>query len=58
MNRHEFAKDIFIADNSSFPPGLAAKDWDENREHHDYAYAIADRLIAAGYQKIAPKEEA
>lgn len=50
-NRHEFARDVFLADNSSFQPGMAEKDWDENREHHDYAYEIADRLIAKGYGK-------
>jgi len=49
--RDEFARDLFLADNSSFPPGLAEKDWDESREHHDYAFAIADGLIAKGYRK-------
>lgn len=53
-NRDEFARDLFIADNSSFPEGVAEKDWDENREHHDYAYTIADGLIAKGYRKAAP----
>ena len=47
--REEFARDIFLADNSSFPEAAAQKDWDENREHHDYAFEIADRLIAKGY---------
>jgi hypothetical protein len=49
--RDELARDIFLADNSSFPAGVAEKDWDENREHHDYAYALADRLIPKGYRK-------
>lgn len=49
--RDDFARDVFLADNSSAPAGVAEKDWDENREHHDYAYEIADRLIAAGYSK-------
>lgn len=49
--RDKFARDLFLVDNSSFPPGMAEKDWDERREHHDYAYAIADGLIAADYRK-------
>ena len=49
--RDEFARDLFLADNSSFPPGVAEADWDTNREHHDYAYAIVDGLIAKGYRK-------
>ena len=49
--REEFAHDVFLADNSNALPNVAEKDWDENREHHDYAFEIADRMIAAGYRK-------
>lgn len=55
--RDEFARAVFIADNANLDTPQAAKDWDENREHHDYAFAIADGLIAAGYRKITPSWE-
>ena len=53
--REEFARDIFLADNSSFPEAAAQKDWDENRELNDYAFEIADRLIAKGYGERATR---
>ena len=53
--REEFARDIFLADNSSVPEEVARKDWDENRELNDYAFEIADRLIAKGYGERATR---
>lgn len=51
--REELARDLFLADTAavSIPSGVAEKEWDEKREHNDYAYTLADSLIAAGYRK-------
>lgn len=51
--RDEFAKDLFLADTAavSIPDVVAEKEWDECREHNDYAYDLADRMVAMGYRK-------
>lgn len=52
-DRNEFARDIFIADNWS--NSEAANEWWHALEDGNaiYAYNIADRLIANGYEKVA-----
>lgn len=53
--RDELARDIFVADNSNAKDPAA--NWQEGPASiRDYAYAIADGLLAAGYRK-APEPE-
>jgi len=49
--RDELARDIFMADNSNAKD--PATEWrDAPASVKDYAYAIANGLLAAGYRKV------
>lgn len=48
--RYQLAKDVFMADNSDAPS--PEREWDiATTKELAYAYAIADGLIAAGWEK-------
>ena len=50
LKRTQMARLIFIADNAGAPD--PNKEWTEAEAYHrQYAYNIADGLIAAGYKK-------
>ena len=50
--RERLARDIFLADNSNAPEEQMLKDWDDPVIRPDYAYVIADGLIAKGYRHV------
>lgn len=52
-HREQMARDIFLADNSNLSEESALKDWNDPVIRPDYAYVIADGLIAKGY-RLAP----
>ena len=49
--REELAREIFITDNHDNPMASYERDSEPSNMGHEYAYNIADGLLAAGYRK-------
>lgn len=49
--REDFARDVFLADNAEAPEEQMLRNWAERDTNVEYAYVIADGLIARDYRK-------